>query len=181
MADEKKATPKGGDKERSGAEKKPPVSAFDAAAKYLSLSPRSEKEVRDRLYKKGYHKAEVEDAIARAKEYGYIDDVRYVADFAEYYGAKLGRKKLEYKLVTEKGIPREIALNGIADAVSEEEEREKAVSVAMKYAASKRITERKDLGKVGAYLWQRGFARDTIDHALDAVAESLSCEDFDAR
>ena len=51
----------------------------------------------------------------------------------------------------------------------------------MKYAASKRITERKDLGKVGAYLWQRGFARDTIDHALDAVAESLSCEDFDAR
>ena len=100
MADEKKATPKGGDKERNGAEKKPPVSAFDAAAKYLSLSPRSEKEVRDRLYKKGYHKAEVEDAIARAKEYGYIDDVRYVADFAEYYGAKLGRKKLEYKLVT---------------------------------------------------------------------------------
>ena len=181
MADEKKATPKGGGKERNGAEKKPPVSAFDAAAKYLSLSPRSEKEVRERLYKKGYHKAEVEDAIARAKEYGYIDDVRYVADFAEYYGAKLGRKKLEYKLVTEKGIPREIALNGIADAVSDEEEREKAVSVAMKYAASKRITERKDLGKVGAYLWQRGFARDTIDHALDAVAESLSCEDFDAR
>ena len=138
MAEKKSTTPEGKKKDASGAEKKPPVSAFDAAAKYLSLSPRSEKEVRERLYKKGYHKAEVEDAIARAKEYGYIDDVRYVADFAEYYGAKLGRKKLEYKLVTEKGIPREIALNGIADAVSEEEEREKAVSVAMKYAAGPR-------------------------------------------
>ena len=168
-------------KPENGAKGTPKISALDAAVKYIASAPRSEKEVREKLYRKGYHKAEVEDAIARAKEYGYIDDVRYVADFAEYYGAKLGRKKLEYKLVTEKGIPREIALNGIADAVSEEEEREKAVSVAMKYAASKRITERKDLGKVGAYLWQRGFARDTIDHALDAVAESLSCEDFDAR
>ena len=103
------------------------VSAFDAAVKYLAVSPRSEKEVRDRLYKKGYHKAETEEAIARAKGYGYIDDAKYVEDFVEYYGAKSGRKQLEYKLVSEKGISPELARNGIADALSDEEEREKAL------------------------------------------------------
>ena len=113
--------PQGKSKDVKSAQKQN-ISAFDAAAKYLAISPRSEKEVRDRLYKKGYHKAEVEDAIARAKGYGYIDDARYAADFAEYYGAKLGKKKLEYKLVSEKGVPREIAANVLEDVVSEEEE-----------------------------------------------------------
>lgn len=173
---EKKKTNASADGE-SGREKSK-VSAFDAAAKYLSLSPRSEKEVRERLYKKGYHKSEVEDAIARAKHYGYIDDVRYVADFVEYYGGKLGRKKMEYKLVAEKGVAREIVLNGIADAVSDEDEREKALGIARKYVVAGRITERKDLGKVGAYLWQRGFGRSTIDEVIPTIADELGGEMF---
>ena len=118
----------------------------------------------------------MEDAIARAKHYGYIDDVRYVADFVEYYGGKLGRKKMEYKLVTEKGVAREIVLNGIADAVSDEDEREKALGIARKYVVAKRITERKDLGKVGAYLWQRGFGRSTIDEVIPTIADELGGE-----
>ena len=97
----------------------------------------------------------------------------------EYYSGKLGRKKLEYKLIAEKGIAREIVAAGIADALSEEDEREKAVAVAFKCAAAKRVTEKKDLQKVGAFLWQRGFPRDVIDAALDAVAETLGGnEDF---
>ena len=67
----------------------------------------------------------------------------------------------------------EEAANVLEDVVSEEAEEEKAFAVASKYAASKRITERKDLAKVGAYLWQRGFGRDTIDRALDRIASSL--------
>lgn len=149
------------------------VSAFDAAVKYLAVSPRSEKEVRDRLYKKGYHKAETEEAIARAKGYGYIDDAKYVEDFVEYYGAKSGRKQLEYKLVSEKGISPELARNGIADALSDEEEREKALETARKCARAKRITEKKDLQKVGAFLYRKGFERDMIDSALNAVADEL--------
>lgn len=128
------------------------MSAFDAAVKYLAVSPRSEKEVRDKLYKKGYHKAETEEAIARAKGYGYIDDAKYVEDFVEYYGAKSGRKQLEYKLVSEKGISPELARNGIADALSDEEEREKALETARKYARAKRITEKRTCKR-----WARFF------------------------
>ena len=52
--------------------------AFETAVKYLAVSPRSEKEVREKLYSKGFHKQEVEEAIARAKSYRYIDDEAYV-------------------------------------------------------------------------------------------------------
>lgn len=179
MSDEEKNTSRETTSQKGSAGKQPVFSALDTVAKIIAAAPRSEKEVRDRLYKKGFRKAEIEDAIKRAKEYGYIDDARYVADFVEYYSGKLGRKKLEYKLIAEKGISREIVAAGIADALSEEDEREKAVAVAFKCAAAKRVTEKKDLQKVGAFLWQRGFPRDVIDAALDAVAETLGGnEDF---
>ena len=154
--------------EKKVSKEKNKVGAFDAAVKYLATSPRSEKEVRDRLYKKGYRKSEVEEAIARAKGY---------ADFVEYYGSRMGRKQLEYKLVAEKGIPRELARFGIADALSDEEERAKALETARKYIAAKRITERKDLAKVGAFLYRKGFERDMIDSVLNTVADGPG--DFD--
>lgn len=164
--------------EGKNADKKPAVSAFDAAVKYLSVAPRSEKEVRERLYKKGYHKAEVEEAVARAKGYRYIDDAKYAEDFAEYYGARIGRKKLEYKLVFEKGVAVEVARAAIADKIPDDEEREKALTMARKYVAAKRICERKDLGKAGAHLYRNGFDRSVIDSVLDEIARTLSGEDF---
>lgn len=42
--------------------------AYDALVKYLALSARSEKECKEKLYGKGYHKDEVEFAIAKAKK-----------------------------------------------------------------------------------------------------------------
>ena len=95
----------------------------------------------------------------------------------EYYGSRMGRKQLEYKLVAEKGIPRELARFGIADALSDEEERAKALETARKYIAAKRITERKDLAKVGAFLYRKGFERDVIDSVLNTVADGPG--DFD--
>lgn len=159
--------------ETDGKKIKERPSAFDVAVKYLSVSPRSEKEVREKLYKKSYHKAEVEEAIARSKGYGYIDDEKYVEDFVDYYGAKTGRKQLEYKLVTEKGISVELARNGIADAISDEEEREKALTMGRKCALQKRISEKKELQKVGAFLYRRGFSRDVIDGVLNTLSDEL--------
>lgn len=160
-------------KPENGAKGTPKISALDAAVKYIASAPRSEKEVREKLYRKGYHKAEVEEAIARAKGYRFIDDEVYAENYVEYYGAKLGRKQLEYKLVTGKGIDKELARNTVADRISDEDEREKAAEIAASYIRVKRITERKDLAKVGAYLYRKGFARDVIDHTLDAAARGL--------
>ena len=139
---------------------------FDQAVKYLAISPRSEKEVKEKLYEKGYHREQVDYAIERCKGYKYINDENYTRSFIDYYSHKMGRKMLLYKLTTDKGIDNALATNMIADLVSDETEIEKCVDMANKYIKKKRIAERKDMQKVGAYLYTKGFEWNTINIAL---------------
>ena len=139
---------------------------FDQAVKYLAISPRSEKEVKDKLYEKGYHREQVDYAIERCKGYKYIDDENYTRSFIDHYSHKMGRKMLVYKLTTEKGISQALASNMIDDLVSDENEIEKCTDMANKYIKKKRIAEKKDLQKVGAYLYTKGFEWNIINIAL---------------
>lgn len=174
MSEEKKAAPESG-----GKKKAPPVSAFDAALRYLSSSPRTEKETRGTLRAKGYSRADIDEAVRKLKMYRYIDDAKYAADFAEYNSGKLGRKKMLFKLVTEKGVARETAENAVADAFSEDAEREAALAAAQKFVAAKRITERRELPKVGAFLYRRGYGREITDSVISGLSDSLSENDGD--
>ena len=139
---------------------------FDQAVKYLAISPRSEKEVKEKLYEKGYHREQVDYAIERCKGYKYINDENYTRSFIDYYSHKMGRKMLLYKLTTDKGIDNALATNMIADLVSDETEVEKCLDMANKYIKKKRIYDKKDLQKVGAYLYTKGFEWNTINIAL---------------
>lgn len=152
------------------------LQAYETAVKYLAVSPRSEKEVREKLYSKGFHKNEVEAAIEKAKGYRYIDDEQYVKTFIDYYGQKYGAKKLAYKLIGEKGIDKSTAENAIADMLGEDAQLDIAVDFASKYAAKKRL-DKKDAPKVGAYLFQRGFDWSIINKAIAAVFDDAFTED----
>ena len=83
---------------------------FDQAVKYLAISPRSEQEVKDKLYEKGYHREQVDYAIERCKGYKYINDESYTRSFVDYYSHKMGRKMLLYKLTNEKGVDNTLSL-----------------------------------------------------------------------
>ncbi len=148
---------------------------FDQAVKYLAISPRSEKEVKEKLYEKGYHKNEVEEAIDRCKGYRYIDDEAYVRSFIEYYSHKMGRKMMAYKLTTDKGVNATLVSNMIADLVSDETELDKCIAIAQKYVNKKRIAEKQDLGKVGAYLFTKGFEWSIINSTLDMIEVVTNC------
>lgn len=139
---------------------------FDQAVKYLAISPRSEQEVKDKLYEKGYHREQVDYAIERCKGYKYINDEAYTRSFIDYYSHKMGRKILLYKLTNDKGVDSTLATNMIADMVSDEMETEKCADMAQKYITKKRIAERKDLQKVGAYLYTKGYEWNIINVAL---------------
>ncbi len=151
----------------------PKQSAFEATVKYLALAPRSEKEVRSKLYQKGYPKSEVEEAIQRAIGYHYIDDEKYVLNYVEYYGAKYGRRLLEYKLVTEKGISQAMAKAILDEKISSNNEQEKALLSAKKHAANKRISNKKDMQKVAAFLYRRGYEKEVIDSVIDEIMREL--------
>ena len=149
---------------------------FDQAVKYLAISPRSEQEVKDKLYEKGYHREQVDYAIERCKGYKYINDEAYTRSFVDYYSHKMGRKMLLYKLTNEKGVDGALASNMISDMVSDDLETEKCKDMAGKYVKKKRISEKKDLQKVGAYLYTKGFEWNIINLALsDCRLYSVEC------
>lgn len=149
---------------------------FDQAVKYMAISPRSEQEVKDKLYEKGYHREQVDYAIERCKGYKYINDEAYTRSFVDYYSHKMGRKMLLYKLTNEKGVDGTLANNMIADMVSDDLETEKCKDMANKYIKKKRISEKKDLQKVGAYLYTKGFEWNIINLALsDCRLYSVEC------
>lgn len=143
--------------------------AFDVAVKYLALSPRSEKEVVEKLYQKGFHKNEVDYAIDKCKHYRYIDDESYVCSYVDYYSSKIGKKMIVYKLTTEKGVNGTLVSNLVEDLISDEREEEKCLKMARAYAMKKRITEKKDFQKIGAYLFSKGFEWNVINKALSGL------------
>lgn len=147
--------------------------AFDAALNYLSVSARSEKEVRERLYKKGFHKNEVEAAIKKAKEYKFIDDENYVKLYYESYGKKYGVKKIVFNLTTQKGVDKNLVENVLYEIAPNDGEQAKALAFAEKYIVQKKITNRKDGQKVGAFLFRKGFEWNVINSVMSTLFDDV--------
>ena len=76
---------------------------------------------------------------------------------------------MAYKLTNDKGVDQTLVSNMIADLVSDDAETEKCVDMASKYVKKKRIWDKKDLQKVGAYLFTKGFEWNIINRALSQV------------
>ncbi|MGN0436037.1 MAG: regulatory protein RecX, partial [Wujia sp.] len=72
--------------------------AFDAAANYLAFKDRTSKEIVDKLRIKGFDDEEIMSAVAKLKEYGYIDDMRYARAYINEYSGKKGRRMLMHDL-----------------------------------------------------------------------------------
>lgn len=150
---------------------------YDALVKYLAISPRSEKECKDRLYQKGFHRNEVEFAIVKAKRYRYIDDSEYVRSFILFNQKRYGAKKIAYKLSTEKGVDKTLVDNMIEDLMGEDVQLDVCSDFAKKYIAQKKLTDKKDKSKLCAYLYQKGFSFGIINKVVDTYFDTTFDED----
>ena len=162
--------------ESSDSEKDRARKAYDALLTYITASARSEKECREKLYQKGYHKDEVEYAIELAKKYRFVNDEEYTRNFLSFYKDKYGAKKLAYKLTTEKGVDREIADRLLNESISEDYELEKCLSTAQKYIKQKHIEDKSGAQKVYAFLYQKGFDYDTISKTMPKLFDDRADE-----
>ena len=153
--------------------------AYEALVKYLAIAPRSEKECKEKLYDKGYHKDEVEFAIERAKKYRYINDEEYVRTYLLFNKTKYGAKKIEYKLTTEKGIDKRMVANMIEDILTDEFELSLASDMAEKYIKQKKIADKSGYQKVSAFLYQRGFAFKIINKVMAEKFDTFIESDVD--
>ncbi len=139
--------------------------ALSKAYRHLSVSEKTEKQMRDFLVSKEFDTETVERVIDKLRELKYIDDNAFADTFAEY-AKNSGRRAIRYKLKM-KGISDEI-INGVLDGIDDEQQLEAAVALAakqkQKYA---KLPIREQKNKTGAFLARRGFDWDTVSAAIE--------------
>lgn len=150
-------------------------SAFIAGLRLLSYRDHSEKEITEKLVRKG-HKAEyAKNAAEKLKEYGYINDERYAQNLAE--------SLIERKGMSVRGIKSELFRKGIsreiADIVAEGLDNDPILRIIdllnTKYA--RYLSDEKGVKKTVASLHRLGYRWSDINSALRQI--EVETEDFD--
>ena len=156
------------------------LGAIEEALRLLALAPRSEKELRDRLKKRGFRKAALEAAVTRVRELGYLDDAAFARLFVEARQASTprSRRALTFELAR-KGVGPGVA----ATAVEEVSDADAAFAAAQKRLRGLQGLDRaKFTRRLGSFLSTRGFGygvtRSTIERCwVLSRAEDIADEE----
>lgn len=131
-----------------------------AAKKAMDLllqQDRTEKNLRDRLYRAGFSEKASEYAVRYVVHFGYVDDLRYAQNYISLQKGKRSKKELRYKLM-ERGVPPELAAEAFLD-YEEETECEALRLQLAKRLGGQRLSDM-DIparDKVAAYLVRKGY------------------------
>jgi len=154
-------------------------SALDRAFYYLGSRARSEREVEDFLRSRAYEPEAIDHAMAKLKDYGYVDDQQLAEELVRNAAevGRFGRRALSPKL-RHRGLSEETVRAAVEAQYSVSDESENAEELAeklwFKYRNEADLRKRK--AKVQAALARRGYGWDSIGSALRAV---MATEDDD--
>ena len=135
--------------------------ARNRAMELLSRRPMSEKELIDKLIRKGEDEETAADCARWLRENGFLDDESYAAAVARHYAAKgygPGRVRAE---LSRRGVDREL-WDGTIEAMPENSDK-------MDRFIASRLTDPEDrdqIRKVSAALYRRGYSWEEIRSAL---------------
>lgn len=141
-------------------------SAYAKAVELLARRTHFRAELGGKLARKGYPAEEVDEALDRLTDHGYLDDRAAAKQFVAAKTARepLGRRRLMADL-TKKGAPVDVAAE-ILDEVLPENDRALAKKAAETWLARRRQPKKAALAR---YLERRGFSPGAIWGALDGV------------
>lgn len=141
------------------------MSAKDYAVKLLAFCDRSEKEIRNKILKKGYSEEECEEAVKFCREYGYLNDERFAEHFVHDATRlkKLGKARIAMEL-RQKGIDEDIAREALEEA---DDEREILMNEMKRRFADADFSDKKVKNKVLGYFARRGFKMRDIFYAMN--------------
>jgi len=140
---------------------------LNAAAHYLSYRPRSESELRERLYRRGFGDDSVEAVIARLKEQGLVDDTAFAQFWKNNRESFSPRSQWLTRLeLRRKGIAEEIIDQAI-DAIDDDDS---AYRAALSKARSLSLSDYQSFRRrLGGYLRRRGFSYEVINHTVELM------------
>ncbi len=153
------------------------------AVKLLAAKPRSIEELRERLLEKGWaDEAAADYALAKLKEYGYLDDERFAFGFASYRVKQkpVGRQRLARDLKTRK-VSKETA-DAALELVYQETPEEELIARAIekRVRLRGRPTTRQETKSLYDHLLRLGFSYDLIIRKVREASAAPEDDEGDA-
>lgn len=143
------------------------VRALDKALSFVTKSKKTQKQVKEHLFSKGYTEQTVESVIEKMKDYRFLDDGDYAESYAKSYSKTKGKKLIEMEL-KKRGISEEdmsLAIENIGDQT------ESAVLIAEKYLKNKQ-KDKANLLKCYKYLLSKGFDYDVSKTVIERLGHN---------
>ena len=153
------------------------IKCKNTAIRIVERSYKTEKEISDKLFEKGYEKDEINKTLEFLKEYKFINDEAYTRMYINDKSKVQGRGKIKYALI-KKGLDEQEIENAL-ETIDKDKEKEVALELAKKkyITISKRETDKYKLwNKLSRFLVSRGY-----DYSLvkDVVKEVVNVEDLE--
>lgn len=141
------------------------VQATEKAITHLSATPKTEKQMRDFLAKKGYVSAVSDYVIDKLRYYGYIDDLSYCRN---YVGGVSGKSKRAMRAeLLKRGVSEDVLQEVLQDY---EDCYEDVLSLLKKYLRGKE-NNRENIYKGCRYLISKGYDYDTVKRACGELED----------
>jgi regulatory protein len=148
---------------------------FQRAAKLLAAKQRSVEELREKLSTtRGATKGNVEEVIARLREYGYLDDAKFAQSYASLRLRErpIGRRRLQRDLWLKKVDKQtaEAALDEVFESTPEAALIEQAIAKRVRLRGKPKTRE--DAKKLFDHLLRQGFEFDLVSEKVRALSKS---------
>jgi len=154
-------------------------SAYEAALRLLSYRPRSEREMRRRLGRRGIGLRLIDETVRQLRERGYLDDEAFARFWTETREATSPRsRRLIAQELRAQGVDTETAAAATVSVADEE---------AAYRAASRRLHAFRGLDyetfrrRLGGFLVRRGFSYDVARRTMDRCWQEAGGNEADGR
>lgn len=135
---------------------------YNLVLKYVGANIKTEKQIKDYLYRKDFHSEAVNKIIEKLKEYKIIDDKLY-ADMYVRSNPNFSKNKLKQKLFSN-GIKSDLVDESIVDV----DDSESAMKHAVKFLKNKALTK-ENIDKMIRRLTYLGYNWDVIKNVLNRL------------
>ena len=139
------------------------IECLNKGISYCSRNLKTEKQVKDYLFLKGYNSKHIYCALDKLKEYKYIDDALFSMRYIESTAHRQGERLSKHKLIN-KGIKSDVVERALLDA--EIDSFSNCKMIAEKYLKNKQITN-ENLSKAFRYLMGKGFSYEDVMHVIN--------------
>lgn len=150
---------------------------YQAALRLLSIRPRSEKDLRERLQRRRVPPVLIEEIIEKLRGQGYVDDAEFARSWVETRELTSPRsKRLLVWELRRKGIAGE-TVAAATEAISDDDAAYRAVA---KRARTLRSADAEEFRRrLGDFLLRRGFSWDTVRRTTSRLWEELHSEQLE--